>query len=412
MSGLGWMMRWRLRRSWTLAAAGLLVAAGLAHATPASAQQAPVLPVPVQVGLDAEFGLANSTSAQAIELGLRVAISEVNAAGGVLKGRPLELVTLDNRSMPARAINNLKTFAAMPHLVGVFGGKFSPVVLDALPVIHELRLPFFAVWTSADPIVDNGRTPNYVFRLALQDSRAMPKMLKTVEQRGFDKVGLLLVNTGWGRSNLAAAQNYLRTARVPAIAHVTWFNWGEPSLIQRYQAMRQAGAKAIVVVSNDEEAALLVREVAALPKEERLPLLCHQGITGGSFAAQAGPALAEVDLTVLQTFSFFEAEPAVRERFMRSAVKLGGPARFEQIESPTGVAHAYDMLHLLAKAINLAGSADRAAVRDALEKLPAHQGLIRAYRPAFTPKRHEALGPDELLMARYRADGVLVPVGR
>ena len=35
---------------------------------------------PVQVGLDAEFGLADSTSAQAIELGLRVAIAEVNAA--------------------------------------------------------------------------------------------------------------------------------------------------------------------------------------------------------------------------------------------------------------------------------------------------------------------------------------------
>ncbi len=42
---------------------------------------------PVLVGLDGEFGLENSTSAQAIELGLRTAIAEINAAGGVLGGR-------------------------------------------------------------------------------------------------------------------------------------------------------------------------------------------------------------------------------------------------------------------------------------------------------------------------------------
>jgi len=40
--------------------------------------------VPVLVGLDGEFGLKNSFSAQAIELGLRTAIAQINAAGGVL----------------------------------------------------------------------------------------------------------------------------------------------------------------------------------------------------------------------------------------------------------------------------------------------------------------------------------------
>jgi branched-chain amino acid transport system substrate-binding protein len=73
------------------------------------------------------------------------------------------------------------------------------------------------------------------------------------------------------------------------------------------------------------------------------------------------------------------------------------------------VAHAYDAVHLLAKAIQLAKSSDRSAVRHALENLPAHQGLVRRYAPAFTANRHEALDGQQLLMARYRADGVLVP---
>ena len=82
------------------------------------------------------------------------------------------------------------------------------------------------------------------------------------------------------------------------------------------------------------------------------------------------------------------------------------------IESPVGVAHAYDMTHILAKAIRLAGSTDRAAIRDALEKVSAHDGLVKRYAPPFTPSRHEALGTTELMMARYREDGVIVPLER
>ncbi len=74
------------------------------------------------------------------------------------------------------------------------------------------------------------------------------------------------------------------------------------------------------------------------------------------------------------------------------------------------MAHAYDMLHLLALAIGRAGNTDRATLRQALERLPPHQGLIKRYAPAFTPARHEALGEEELLLARYRADGALVPL--
>ncbi|RYF01954.1 MAG: hypothetical protein EOO78_10215, partial [Oxalobacteraceae bacterium] len=42
---------------------------------------------PVLLGIDGEFGLDNSTSAQAVELGMRTAVQEINAAGGVLHGR-------------------------------------------------------------------------------------------------------------------------------------------------------------------------------------------------------------------------------------------------------------------------------------------------------------------------------------
>ncbi|MGI4841758.1 MAG: ABC transporter substrate-binding protein [Janthinobacterium lividum] len=366
-------------------------------------------PQPVRVGLDAEFGLDNSTSAQAVELGMRTAIAEINRAGGVLNGRPIELVTKDHRSIPARGIRNIEEFARMPDLVAVFGGRFSPVIIEELPTLKATKTLFMATWSSADGIIDNGMKPNYVYRLSLRDSLAMPKLLQTADKRGLRKVGLLLTNTSWGRSNLAAAEKYAEANKDIAIVRTAWYNWRDQTLVAKYNALRSAGAQVVVLVANDDEAAVLVREVAALPKSERVPILSHWGVTGGEFVRQAGPALNQVDFSVIQTFSFFRADRTQLERFMRNAATVSKVRRIEDIQGPVGVAHAYDLMHILARAIELAGSTDRKAVRDALEKLRSYRGLVKTYAPPFTPTRHEALSARELLIARYRADGVIVP---
>jgi branched-chain amino acid transport system substrate-binding protein len=245
---------------------------------------------PVLVGIDAEFSLDNSTSAQAIELGARIAMAEINQSGGVLGGRQLDIITRDHRAITARGIKNIREFVAMPDVVAVLGGRFSPVIIEQIPVLNEARLPFIAVWSAADAIVDKRSQPNFVFRLSLRDSLAMPFMLQTARRRGLDKVGLLVTNTAWGRSNLTAVERHMRSQRPPAVVDVAWYNWQDTSLVERYLRLLNAGAKAIVLVANDAEGALLVREVAQLPAEQRMPVISHWGVTGGHFFKGAGAA--------------------------------------------------------------------------------------------------------------------------
>lgn len=366
-------------------------------------------PQPVLLGLDGEFGLDNSTSAQAVELGMRAAVAEINAAGGVLHGRPLQVVTRDHHSIPARGIRNIEAFARMPGLVAVFGGRFSPVVIEELPTIKATHTLFMAPWSSADAIVDNGMHPNYVFRLSLRDALAMPRLLEAARRRGLKRVGLLLTNTSWGRSNAKAAERALPALPGMKIVGTSWYNWRDTDLLDNYRKLRADGAQAILLVANDDEAAVLVRAMAGLPRAERLPILSHWGVTGGAFELEAGPALQQVDFSVIQTFSFYRADPALVRRFLASAAKVSKVRRIEDIPGPVGAAHAYDLTHILAMAIDRAGSVGRKAVREALEHLGTYHGLVKTYAPPFTPARHEALGPHELLMARYRADGVLVP---
>ena len=75
-----------------------------------------------------------------------------------------------------------------------------------------------------------------------------------------------------------------------------------------------------------------------------------------------------------------------------------------------GTAHAWDLIQLPALAIEKAGAIDRPSVRNALEHLDVYSGLVRVYRPPFTPDRHDALNREDFRLARYGRKGAIVPL--
>jgi branched-chain amino acid transport system substrate-binding protein len=365
---------------------------------------------PVLIGFDGEYGLINSTSAQSIELGLKVAIEEINEGGGVLGGRPLQLVTLDNRSVPARGVANFKRFADMPDLVAVIGGRFSQVQLQQVAVAHELKLPLIDAWGAANGITDHAYLPSYTFRVSLKDDWAMPAMVEHASNKGKKRIGVLLPNTGWGRSNQRSLEKALEQRTDITLVGTIWYNFGEKQLLGRYRQLVNNGAEALLLVANDSEASALVRELGAQPDIPRLPIISHWGVTGGRMVEASGETLHELDFSMVQTFSFFNANPQAVQRFMRGARSMGGIENIEQLASPVGAGHGYDILHLLAAAIERAGNTNRDALRDALESGIHLDGIVRHYRPAFTADNHDALSPDMVFMARFRKDGVIVPI--
>jgi len=363
----------------------------------------------IKIAIDAEFGIPNSTSAQSVRNGAQVAVDEINASGGVL-GRKLEVIERDNRAVPARSLNNLRELAANPDVVAVLCARYSPVVVELLPEIHRLKMLMLDPWAAADVITVNDYSPNYVFRLSLRDSWGLQVMMRHALKSGYRKVGVLLPNTEWGRSSLRAANDTAANDTHQEIVATQWYNWADPSMIDRYQTLRKAGAQAVIFVANDREAVILVKEMAAMPSDQRLPLVAHWGLTGGQFFEQAGVALQAVDLSVVQTYSFIGKTDPVSRRVLAGLKTLTGSDDQRKVVSPVGVAHAYDLVQLLARAIRQAKSTDRNAVRQALEQLGPYQGLVRRFDKPFTAKRHDALSIQEVFMARYAPDGAIEPI--
>ena len=362
-------------------------------------------PPPVVVGLTAEFGVQGSHAAQSIEKGIRLALDEINAAGGVLGGRKLVLETADDRGVPARGVDNYITFSGRENVAAVFCGRFSPVAIEISQVAGRQRLLLLDPWAAADPITTNPAAGNHVFRLSMIDSWAIETILDAARSRGFTRLALFAPNMAWGRSSEAAMQAWER--KHGGIVHdIYWHNWGETDLGERIAQAQAAGANAIVMVANESEGVPIVRKMAEFPPAQRLPILSHWGILGGDFVAATGKALQEVDLSVVHTFSFADPRSA-RARDVASRYRQVFGAEAGELQAQVGFAHAYDLTHLLAQAIRKAGSLDREALRNALERLNAYDGLLRRYARPFSPERHEALDRSAVRLARYGTDGLL-----
>jgi branched-chain amino acid transport system substrate-binding protein len=398
----------RRRRSLSLSLR-LVLAAGLLAAGPGPVAAAPA-GEPVYIAFDGAYGIKTNTAPLAIERGIRAAMEEINAQGGVLGGRPVKLLTSDNQGVSARARDNYLEHAARPGVVAVFGGKFSPVIVETVPEAQKTKVPLVSVWGSADQITEHGQLPSYVFRLSLKDSWGVEALLQRSRQaHKAQRICAVLPNTAWGRSSDNVIKN--RSGRLGlSVVATRWYNWGDKAFAEVVDACRTAAAQAMVLVANEVEAALILREIAQRPAAERLPVVSHWGVTGGVIHELAGEALGQVDFQVIQTFTFVGNERPRARRLAAWLMKQGGYASPQEIPSPVGSAHAYDMTHLVARAVDQARSTSGDAVRLALEKLPPFDGAVRRYAPAFAPDRHDALGPQQVLFVRIERSGALVPL--
>lgn len=363
------------------------------------------------IGLDADISSGSAKSGEAIRRGIELAMDQINAEGGLL-GKELKLEIRDHRGNPDRGVDNIEEFAAMKNVLAVVGGVHTPVALKELPAIHKHKVVYLGPWAAGTPIVANGYDPNFVFRVSVRDEYAGGFLVEKALQRNLRKIGLLLERTGWGRSNEKAITEYLKSRGLAPVG-VEWFNWGEKKMEIQISNLLKQDAHVILLVSNSLEGDEVVKTIAELPESKRLPIISHWGISAGDFFQSSHDALEKVDVSFIQSFSFLgpninDKAKGLVERYV---------ARYENCDSardifaPVGTAHAYEMVMMLAEAVNRADSADSEKVRDALEELIDYRGLIKNYPRPFRPDHHDALSVDDFILAKFDSNGVITPEG-
>src|SRR3954465_2787268 len=150
----------------------LLITLALAAALPAFGQE------PIKIGLVTALSGQSARAGEALTRGLQVAIDEINAKGGLLKGRKLELVRRDDESIPAKGVIAARELYFKEKVAVLIGGLDSPVALAIVPIANENKIPFMDPWAAGTPITQNGAKDNYVFRVSAVDEIVDKAMLQ------------------------------------------------------------------------------------------------------------------------------------------------------------------------------------------------------------------------------------------
>ena len=358
---------------------------------------------PVKVGLVAALSGPSAKSGEGITRGLTIAIDEINARGGVLGGRMIALVRRDDESNPAKGQTAARELLDKEGCVLLFGGIDSPVSQAIVPLMNTARVPFMGVWAAATNITRNGANPNYVFRVSAVDvlvDRALVKHAMT--SFGSKTPGLILVNNGWGESNLAGLTAAAQAAGIK-LAGAEKFDDKDVDMTPQLQRLRDAGADTLILVGNAAPGAQVIKSLQR--SAWTVPIVSHWGISGGRFPELAGSWAGKVHF--VQTYSFFgnqnEAGKRVLAALMAKYPDIKGPG---DVTPPVGVANAYDAMQLTALALDKAGATNGDKLRQGFLEIDSYQGLIKTYSKPFTDENHDALNENDYIMVRYNGDRI------
>lgn len=381
----------------TLLAAGLALAA----ATPALASE------PIKIGLVTALSGQSALAGEAITRGMQIAIDEINAKGGLLGGRKLELVRRDDEANPAKGVVAARELIYREKVAVVFGGLDTPVSMAIVPLMNQEKVPFMGPWAAGTGITQNGANPNFAFRVSAVDEIVDVGML-AYAQKTFKtaKPGLILVNNPWGESNEKGLKAAMAAKGVTP-AGVEKFEANDVDMVPQLTRLKAAGADTLFMVGNVGPSAQVVKSLERMGW--KVPVVSHWGPAGGRFTELAG-AMAK-DVHFVQTYSFFGKQSPVGERVIKAMM-----AKYPNVKGPgditpaVGVANAYDGMHLTALAIQAAGSTQGDDIRQGFYKIEKYEGLIKTYVKPFTPTVHDAVQANDYVWAQF-IDNRIVPVG-
>ncbi len=341
----------------TAARAVLVCAILLGSVVACDGDTAPAL----KIGLLLDFSEGSTEKARDRERAFDLAVQQVNAAGGVF-GRPVETVTRDSTRDPAVAVEEARRMIEEDGVHALVGPNSSA---NSLPVAEQAAGPASipAISPSASsPLLTGAEDSDFFFRAALSDSAQGPVLAQVTRDLGFTNVGVIYLDDFWGRgiyeSFSAAWTGALRAAVVPP---------GQTTFLSELRETAGGGAEALVVLTFEAEAAVVIREAVESGLYERF-------ILGGALKSPALGAAVDGALAGAHGTAGAPApeSAALVEWDAAFVAEYGKPPEYAYVRE------TYDATIALALAAQAAGSVDGAAIRDRLRGIGSGPGTVIA----------------------------------
>ncbi len=369
----------------------------------------------VKIAITGPFSGGSAPMGASMRDGAKLAIAEINAAGGVSVGDKkmlFEVIERDDEAKNERGALIGQELASMSDLSGVIGSVNTGVVLAGDRHLQEKGITkiicpaagsaSMTQWSKA------GVKDLSIFRFAAHDGIQSAMVVEEAINRNFTKVAVFYDSTNYGVSGRDDMLEQIRKQgnKLEVVVANEKFNIGDKDMTAQLLRAKSAGAQAILIWGIGPELAAVANGMAKM--DMKIPLIGGWPLSMSNYIDNAGK---NGNGTLMpQTFIEEPITPKAKS-FIDAYHKAYNVTR---IASPVSAAQGYDAACIFAAAVKQAASTDTKKIKEALEDMKEPvEGVIATWKHPYTKwdpanvETHEAFRRENAVMGMVQ-DGRVV----
>jgi branched-chain amino acid transport system substrate-binding protein len=367
----------------------------------------------VKLAITGPFTGGSAPMGASMRDGAKLAIAEINAAGGIQVGSAkmkIDVIERDDEAKNERGALIAQELASMSDLSGVIGSVNTGVVMAGDRHLQEKGITRIITPAAGSASMTQwvGKVQDLsIFRFAAHDGIQAAMVVEEAINRKFTKVAILHDATNYGVSGRDDLQREIKKQgdKLQVVA-TEKFNIGDKDMTAQLLRAKSGGAQAILIWAIGPELAAVANGIAKMGLTA--PLIGGWTLSMSNFIDNAGKN--GNGALMPQTFIEDPITPKVKT-FIEAYHKTYNVKR---IPSAVSAAQGYDAVYIFAAAVKQAGSPDTHKIKAALEDLKDPvPGVIAVWKQPYgkwDPKNvetHEAFRRENAVMGMVQ-DGKVV----
>jgi branched-chain amino acid transport system substrate-binding protein len=236
-------------------------------APPTAAPAATPTPPPPAAKEPIVFGMVAPMTGDAadygvqLETGVRLAIEEINAAGGIA-GRPVDLVVCDDKCDPYEGSMCAQKMVADPRIFAIIGHVCSSCTLAGAPIYEKAGLTVMTV-SSTNPVITK-KGWKHVFRTIAHDGMQGPLMAQfAVQELGAKRLAIMYASHDYGKGLLDATLPEIPKLGAEAVAVETYVPGVDKDFSAQLTKIAQAKPEALLLLTDYAEGGMITKQRVA-----------------------------------------------------------------------------------------------------------------------------------------------------
>jgi branched-chain amino acid transport system substrate-binding protein len=355
----------------------------------------------IKVGVYGPFSGGSAPMGVSMRNGVKIAIEEINAAGGVL-GKKIVMIDRDDEAKNERGGQIMQELLDKEKVVAVLGPANTGVANASTQYTQQKKIPQIINIAAGAKVNEffKDNAENYIFRIAANDDIQSKVIVGQALKRGAKKPALLCDDTNYGQNGREKMEAVLAAAGVKPV-YIGKFKLKDTDMTAQLQEAKAAGADVILAYGIGPELAAVSNSMDRI--SWKVPMIGSWTLSMSNYTTNAGK---NGNGTMMpQTFIESNATTPKQQSFLKA---YNDKFKESPISSAVSAAQGYDSMYLLKAAIEQAGSTDGVKIKTALESLNApYEGLTGNYTKPFSTADHEAIKEENVMLGKVQ-DGKII----